>query len=63
MSYLAITVLAQPEVFLLLNKTVFIIVMKLLPNTVKYILKVLFVRIVLRLSTDYWRLKYNIDTS
>ena len=52
MSYLAITVLAQPEVFLLLNKTVFIIVMKLLPNTVKYILKVLFVGIVLRLSTD-----------
>ena len=61
MSYLAITVLAQPEVFLLLNKTVYIIVMKLLPNTVKYILKVLFVGIVLRLSTDYWRLKYNID--
>ena len=63
MSYLAITVLAQPEVFLLLNKTVFIIVMKLLPNTVKYILKVVFVGIVLRLSTDYWRLKYNNDTS
>ena len=63
MSYLAITVLAQLEVFLLLNKTVFIIVMKLLPNKVKYILKVLFVGIVLRLSTDYWRLKYNIDTS
>ena len=63
MSYLAITVLAQPEVFLLLSKTVFIIVMKLLPNTVKYILKVLFVGIVLRFSTDYWRLKYNIDTS
>ena len=63
MSYLAITVLAQPEGFLLLNKTVFIIVMKLLPHTVKYILKVLFVGIVLRLSTNYWRLKYNIDTS
>ena len=63
MSYLAITVLSQPEVFLLLNKTVFIFVMKLLLNAVKYILKVLFVGIVLRLSTDYWRLKYNIDTS
>ena len=63
MSYLAITVLAQPDVFLLLNKTVFIIVMKLLPNSVKYNLKVLFVGIVLRLSTDNWRLKYNIDTS
>ena len=43
MNYFAITDLAKPETFLMLNKTVFIIVMKLLPNSVKYILKVLFV--------------------
>ena len=44
MSYLAITILSQPEVFLLLNKMVFIIVMKLLPNTVKnrFVTKILF---------------------